>query len=137
MMSLALPYTFMVWLLIMLRPEWFIRIFSSDKTILQDASRALHLYFLAFIFQSLQYSGQTVFKALNKKKSAIFFSLFRKVILVVPLTYLLPHIANLRTDGVFMAEPVSNVVGGTACFCAMLLTIWPELNRMASGKEHS
>ena len=137
MMSLALPYTFMVWLLIMLRPEWFIRIFSSDKTILQDASRALHLYFLAFIFQSLQYSGQTVFKALNKKKRAIFFSLFRKVILVVPLTYLLPHIANLRTDGVFMAEPVSNVVGGTACFCAMLLTIWPELNRMASGKEHS
>jgi Na+-driven multidrug efflux pump len=137
MMSLALPYTFLVWLLIMLRPEWFIRIFSSDKAILQDASRALHMYFLAFIFQSLQYSGQTVFKALNKKKRAIFFSLFRKVILVVPLTYLLPHIANLRTDGVFMAEPVSNVVGGTACFCAMLLTIWPELNRMAAGKEHS
>ena len=137
MMSLALPYTFLVWLLIMLCPEWFIRIFSSDKTILQDASRALHLYFMAFIFQSLQYSGQTVFKALNKKKRAIFFSLFRKVILVVPLTYLLPNIANLRTDGVFMAEPVSNVVGGTACFCAMLLTIWPELNRMASGKERS
>ncbi|MST82065.1 hypothetical protein FYJ60_07035 [Lachnospiraceae bacterium Oil+RF-744-WCA-WT-13] len=44
-------------------------------------------------------------------------------------------IANLRTDGVFMAEPVSNVVGGITCFCAMLLTIWPELNRMASEKE--
>ena len=79
---------------------------------MQDASRALHLYFMAFIFQSLQYSGQTVFKALNKRKRATFFSLFRKVILVVPLTYLLPHIANRRTDGVFMAEPISNVVGG-------------------------
>ena len=112
MMSLALPYTFLVWLLIMLQPEWFIRIFSSDETIMQDASRALHLYFMAFIFQSLQYSGQTVFKALNKRKRATFFSLFRKVILVVPLTYLLPHIANRRTDGVFMAEPISNVVGG-------------------------
>ena len=135
MMSLAVPYTFLVWLLIMLRPEWLIRLLSSDGAIMQDASRALHLYFMAFIFQSLQYSGQTVFKALNKKRRAIFFSLFRKVILVVPLTYLLPHIANLRTDGVFMAEPVSNVIGGIACFSVMILTIWPELNRMASSKN--
>ena len=119
----------------MLRPEWLIRLLSSDGAIMQDASRALHLYFMAFIFQSLQYSGQTVFKALNKKRRAIFFSLFRKVILVVPLTYLLPHIANLRTDGVFMAEPVSNVIGGIACFSVMILTIWPELNRMASSKN--
>ena len=78
-----------------------------------------------------------MFKALDKKKRAIFFSLFRKVILVVPLTYLLPHIVNLRTDGVFMAEPVSNVVGGIACFCAMLLIIWLELNRMASDNGRS
>ena len=135
MMSLAVPYTFLVWFLILIRPVWFIRIFSTDPTIMKDASRALHLYFFAFIFQSLQYSGQTVFKALNKKKRAIFFSLFRKVILVVPLTYILPHISRLGTDGVFIAEPVSNVVGGTACFLAMLLTIWPELNRMKKDKE--
>ena len=136
MMSLAVPYTFLVWFLILIRPVWFIRIFSTDPTIMKDASRALHLYFFAFIFQSLQYSGQTVFKALNKKKRAIFFSLFRKVILVVPLTYILPHISRLGTDGVFIAEPVSNVVGGTACFLAMLLTIWPELNRMKKDKEY-
>ncbi len=135
MMSLAVPYTFLIWLLILVQPVWFIHIFSSDETIMQDASRALHLYFLAFIFQSLQYSGQTVFKALNKKKRTIFFSLFRKVILVVPLTYLLPHVANLKTDGVFIAEPVSNVIGGIACFSTMLITIWPELNRMSSSEE--
>lgn len=134
MMSLALPYTFLVWLLIMINPGLFIRIFSSDDTIMQDASRALHLYFMAFIFQSLQYSGQTVFKALNKKKQAIFFSLFRKVILVVPLTYILPHVAQLGTDGVFIAEPVSNLIGGIACFSAMLLSIWSELNAM--DKNH-
>ena len=131
MMLLAVPYTLLVWILIMVFPQWFIHIFSSDGTIMADASKALHLYFLAFIFQSLQYSGQTVFKALNKKGKAIFFSLFRKVVMVVPLTYLLPHIAGLGTDGVFLAEPVSNVIGGLACFTVMLLTIWPELNRMA------
>ncbi len=130
MMLLALPYTALIWGLVMLFPSFFVRIFSNAPEILEDASRALHLYFFAFVFQSFQYSGQTVFKALNKKGKAIFFSLFRKVILVVPLTLLLPRLADLGTDGVFMAEPVSNVVGGLACFVTMLATVLPELSRM-------
>ena len=131
MMALALPYTVAVWALVMAVPQIFVRIFSEDAAILEGASRALHLYFCAFVFQSFQYSGQTVFKALNKKGNAIFFSLFRKVILVVPLTFLLPAAAGLGTDGVFIAEPVSNLIGGMACFVTMLLTVLPELKRMA------
>lgn len=135
MMSLAVPYTLIVWILILVSPQIFVRIFSNDAEILADASRALHLYFLAFIFQSLQYSGQTVFKALNKKGHAIFFSLFRKVIMVVPLTYILPYVFGMGTDGVFIAEPVSNVIGGLACFVTMLLTVWPELGRMERNRN--
>lgn len=131
MMALALPYTVVVWALVMAVPQIFVRIFSEDAAISEGASRALHLYFCAFVFQSFQYSGQTVFKALNKKGNAIFFSLFRKVILVVPLTFLLPAAAGLGTDGVFIAEPVSNLIGGMACFVTMLLTVLPELKRMA------
>ena len=78
----------------------------------------------------LQYTGQTVFKSLNKKKQAIFFSLLRKVFIVVPLTYRLPYVFRLGTDGVFMAEPVSNVIGGSICFIVMLCTIIPELKGM-------
>ena len=130
MLMLTLPYTFIVWLLVMLVPEFFVRIFSSDTEIMADASRALHLYFFAFIFQSFQYAGQTVFKALGKKKRAIFFSLFRKVVLVVPLTFALPYLFGFGTDGVFIAEPISNVVGGMACFLTMCFTILPELKRM-------
>ena len=145
MMLLALPYTILIWGLVMLFPFFFVRIFSDAPEVLEDASRALHLYFFAFVVQSFQYSGQTVFKALNKKGKAIFFSLFRKVILVVPLTLLLPRLAGLGTDGVFMAEPVSNVVGGLACFFTMLASVLPELSRMGpestdskeSGKQAS
>lgn len=108
----------------------FIFIFSTDKTLLEHAVPALYLYFFAFIFQALQYSGQTVFKALNKKRQAIFFSVFRKVIMVVPLTFLLPYVFGFGTDGVFIAEPISNVIGGTACFSAMLLIVLPELKKM-------
>ncbi len=130
MMLACVPYTLVVWILILWKPEMFISIFSSDKTLLADAVPALHLYFFAYIFQSLQYSGQTVFKALNKKKQAIFFSLFRKAVMVIPLTYLFPYLFGMGANGVFMAEPVSNVIGGAACFTTMLLTILPELKRM-------
>ena len=135
MMLVSAPYTLVVWLLILRRPEMFISIFSSDKTLLADAVPALHLYFFAYIFQSLQYSGQTVFKALNKKKHAVFFSLFRKAVMVIPLTCLLPWLFGLGANGVFMAEPVSNVIGGAACFTTMLLTILPELKEMEKGRQ--
>ena len=97
---------------------------------MKDAIPALHLYFFAFVFQSLQYTGQTTFKALGKKKQAIFFSLFRKVVMVVPLTLLLPGVFHFGSDGVFMAEPISNVIGGTACMTTMLLMVLPELRKM-------
>ncbi len=127
MAATAILYTCLMWILIEKAPLFFIRIFSDDTTLQQLALGPLHLYFFAFVFQAFQYSGQTVFKALNKKKQAIFFSLFRKVIMVVPLTYLLPYVFKLGTDGVFMAEPVSNVIGGLACFITMAVTILPEL----------
>ena len=71
---------------------------------------------------------------LNKKKQAIFFSLLRKVFIVVPLTYLLPYALGMETRGVFMAEPVSNVIGGSLCFLTMLATVIPELNHMEKQK---
>ena len=128
MSASSIAYTAVTWALIEYRPAFFIGIFLSDPAFIEQAIPALHLYFFAFIFQALQYSGQTVFKALGKKKHAIFFSLFRKVVMVVPLTYLLPRL-GFGALGVFIAEPISNFVGGTACFTVMLLTVLPELRQ--------
>ncbi|MGI6117459.1 MAG: MATE family efflux transporter [Bilifractor sp.] len=127
---MGILYAVVVWLLILRFPEFFVSIFSSDSTILDDAVPALHTYFFAFFFMVFQYTGQTTFKALNKRKQAVFFSLFRKAIIVIPLTFLLPHLFGFGTMGVFLAEPVSNVIGGLACYITMRRTIWPEMNRM-------
>ena len=129
MAIMALIYTGIMWSIIILAPKYLIMIFSSDATLIKDVVPALKLYFAAFIFMDLQYIGQTVFKSLNKRKQAIFFSLLRKVFIVVPLTYILPYALHMGTDGVFMAEPVSNVIGGSMCFITMLFTVLPELNR--------
>ena len=130
MFIMILCYTAVSWSLIILVPDLLIRIFSSDETLMADSVYALKLYFAAFIFMDLQYMGQSVFKSLNRKKHAIFFSLLRKVFIVVPLTYLLPYAFHMGTNGVFMAEPVSNVIGGSLCFITMLCTVLPELKRM-------
>ena len=123
-------YTGIIWSAILIIPEFFIRIFTSDAELIHNAVPALKIYFAAFIFMDLQNIGQTIFKSLNKRKQAIFFSLLRKVFIVVPLTYLLPYAMNMGTKGVFLAEPVSNVIGGSACFLTMLITVLPELKRM-------
>lgn len=127
-------YTAFMWSVILFAPKFLITIFSSDKKLLADAVIALKLYFAAFIFMDLQYIGQTVFKSLNKKKQAIFFSLLRKVFIVVPLTYLFPYTFHMGTNGVFLAEPISNVIGGSLCFITMLAIVMPELKRMK--EEH-
>ena len=123
MVIISLVYTFAVWLFIRLFPAQIIGIFSNDKTILADAIPAFNLYFAAFIFMTFQHSGQSTFKSLGRKKHAIFFSLFRKALMVVPLTYILPYAFHMGTDGVLAAEPISNVIGGTACFVTMLFTV--------------
>ena len=86
----------------------------------------LNIYFFGFVFMSFQFAGQITFQALGKAKQAIFFSLLRKVIIVVPLTVILPML-GFGVEGVFIAEPVSNLIGGLAAFTAMWFMIYRKL----------
>ena len=92
-------YTAVMWSIIIMIPEVLISVFSSDRALIADAVPALKQYFAAFIFMDFQYIGQTIFKSLNKRKQAIFFSLLRKVFIVVPLTYIMPYALHMGTDG--------------------------------------
>ena len=82
-----------------------------------------------YAFVAWKKGGQACFIGLGKAKQATFFSIFRKVIIVLPLTLLFPRLGGLGSMGVFLAEPVSNFIGGAACYGTMLRTVWPELNK--------
>ncbi len=125
---LCVVYTIVAWAIIALLPEFFIRLFNDDPALLTSGVESLRIYFMGFCFMALQFAGQSAFTALGKAKKAVFFSIFRKVIIVVPLTILLPRL-GLGVNGVFWAEPISNLVGGCASFFTMLATVMPELNR--------
>ncbi len=121
----GVAYTAILWLVIELVPSGFIRIFSSDAQTLSFGVPAVRLYFMGFVFMSLQFVGQSVFVGLGKARRAVFFSILRKIVIVVPLTLLLPF--AFGTDGVFLAEPVSNLIGGLACFLTMWMTVYRKL----------
>lgn len=120
-------YTFLMWLLVMLFPMVFLRLFTDEQSLIITGQLPLLVYFAGFFMMSFQFAGQSTFVALGKSKQAVFFSLFRKIIIVVPLTFLLPHIGALGVMGVFLAEPISNFIGGLASFMTMYVTVYRKL----------
>jgi len=129
MSVVCMAYTTVVWIFTMLFPAVFIRLFNGGEELLKLGVPSMRIYFFGFCFMSLQFAGQSVFTALGKAKQAIFFSLLRKAVIVIPLTLWLPSVAGLGAKGVFLAEPISNFIGGTACFVTMLFVVLPELSR--------
>ena len=134
MTQLGFAYTMVIWGLISLFPKLFIMIFNHEPTLVGAAVPSLHVYFFGFVMMAFQFVGQGVFKSLNKAKLAVFFSLLRKAIIVVPLTLVLPYLGGLGVYGVFLAEPISNLIGGLACYITMRRTVMPELSALEQSK---
>lgn len=129
MSAVSIAYTTVMWGLVHGFPEFFIRIFNHEGDLVAAGIPAMQIYYFGFFMMSLQFAGQSVFVALGKSKKAVFFSIFRKVIIVIPLIITLPHLFGLGVRGIFLAEPISNFTGGMACFGTMLVTVWPELGK--------
>jgi putative MATE family efflux protein len=128
----CMVFTVLMWAVLFFEPRFFLHLFTNEPELIQKGIPAMRLYFCGIFMMALQFSGQSTYQALNLPKPAIFFSLFRKIIIVVPLTLFLPMVAGLGTDGVFLAEPISNAIGGTASFVTMLITVWPTLKKTSA-----
>ncbi len=120
-------YTALAWAIVFIFPGPIMKIFTSDPEIIKYGIPSMHMYFFGFVFMAFQFTGQMCFQGLGYAKHAVFFSLFRKVLIVVPLTLLLPKIMGV--NGVFMAEPISNAIGGLACFITMWFTVYRKLGK--------
>ena len=133
----CIVYTMVAWLFVHEFPGVLIRIFNREGDLIEAGIPAMRVYFFGFFMMALQFAGQAVFVGLGKSRYAVFFSIFRKVIIVIPLILILPNYLGMGTTGILMAEPVSNFIGGTACFATMLAVVWPELNgsRKPSAKS--
>lgn len=125
MTAVCLVYMLAAWGLVFAFPHELMGLFTDNQELVETGAGMLHIYFFGFCFMAFQMSGQATFTGLGKAKFAIFFSLFRKVALVLPLIFILLNF--LGVDGVLWSEPISNLVGGGACFLVMMLTLWRKL----------
>lgn len=120
-------FTCIIWAALFFFPQVFIHLFNNEPELLKAGVPAFRIYFFGIFLMALQFAGQSAFVALGKSRQAVFFSLLRKAIIVIPLTLFLPMVGNLGVNGVFLAEPISNLIGGAACFATMIITVYRKL----------
>ena len=124
---MAVFYTGIFWLSTLLLSGFYLGIFSSDKEMLSAGVIPMKIYFLGVVFMALQIAGQSTFTALGKAKQAVFCSVFRKIIIVIPLTLLLPRIPLFGIMGVFWAEPISDLISGIVSYLYMYCTVYRKI----------
>ena len=127
----GLSINILMWAIIMFLPRPLISVFTSDGELIEKTVECARIYFGAFPFMALQLTGQTTFVALNRPAHALVFSMLRKVVLVTPLTLLLPGL-GLGVHGVFWAEMISQLTGASACFITMYVLIWKKMKENKS-----
>ena len=126
-------YAALIWAAAMLVPGVLIRIFNDGPELLAAGIPAMRIAFCMFVVMSLQMVSQAIYVALGRSKSAIFFSLLRKAIINAPLTVLLA--IPLGTTGVFVAEAISQLVGGLASSLTMYFTGYRPMSRLPARGE--
>ena len=126
MIAASLVYNVLAWIVVFTHPAQLIRLFTNDTALIETAIPCLHIYYAVYFMMSFQTGGQNTFVALNKPKYAVFFSMLRKLFLIVPLTILLPRM-GFGVMGVFYAEMLSQIIGASLCSLTMYFRIYRRL----------
>ena len=119
LLKVSFGYSIILWAIVMLFPQMFAMMFTSDNALLSCTSQALRIYMASMFMFGIQIACQMAFNALGKAKDSIIVAVMRKFILLIPLIYIMPAIfkAN-QTNAVYMAEPVADFIA--VCFTSIL-----------------
>ena len=114
----CLTYSVTLWTAVMVAPEMFAGIFTPDGDLIAFAAPALRIYMGGLFLFGIQIACQMTFTSLGKAVNSIIVAVVRKFVLLLPLIYLIPHLVSDPTMGVYMAEPVADILAVT--FTAIL-----------------
>lgn len=109
----CVAFTAVIWLICMILPQAFILIFTDQAELIAFTKWAIRIYMAVSVIFGVQISCQQTFIALGNAKTSVFLALLRKVILLIPLIYILPAFMEDKLMAVFLAEPVSDVIAVT------------------------
>ena len=118
LLKASLVYSIILWAFIMIFPQVFAGIFTTDAALLALTKKALRIYLAAMFLFGIQISCQMAFNSLGKALSSIVVAVVRKFVLLIPLIYIMPAVLQDKTSAVYMAEPVADTIAVT--FTAIL-----------------
>ena len=122
LLKASLTYSIILWGLVMLFPQMFAGIFTSNPALVIFTKKALRVYMAVMFMFGIQISCQMAFNSLGKAISSIVVAVMRKFVLLIPLIYIMPHIFTTdQTMAVYMAEPVADFIAVT--FTAILFSV--------------
>lgn len=110
LLKVSLVYALVLWLLVLFFPGLFAGMFTPDQELLAFSSRVLPIYCGALVIFGIQTGCQLTFVAIGYAKSSILVAVMRKFVLLLPLIYLMPRLVENKTIGVYMAEPVADIL---------------------------
>ena len=102
--------SFLIWLVCMIIPENVASIFTNDMALITYTEKSMRIYLAMLLIYGIQVACQYSFVALDQAKRAIFLTIWRKIILLIPLIFILPHILSGSAMGVFLAEPIADTI---------------------------
>ena len=122
LLKASLTYSIILWGLVMLFPQVFAGIFTSNPALVIFTKKALRVYMAVMFMFGIQIACQMAFNSLGKAISSIVVAVMRKFVLLIPLIYIMPHIFTTdQTMAVYMAEPVADFIAVT--FTAILFSV--------------
>lgn len=110
LLTFAAGYTILFWGATMLIPQVFVRIFNNDTALVDHTEWAMRIYMAGIFSLGFQLSCQQTFMALGQAKSSLLLACLRKLILLIPLIFILPLFFENKVFAVFLAEPVSDII---------------------------
>ena len=118
LLKTCLVYSIAVWTAVMIFPRAFVSIFTPAEELIAFAAKALRIYFGGMVIFGIQIACQMTFVSLGNAPSSVIVAVVRKFILLLPLIYIMPRLVGDPTMGVYMAEPIADVLAVT--FTAIL-----------------
>lgn len=113
LLKVSLAYSIGLWAMTMISPQLFAKIFTKDAELINISIKSMRIYMAASLLFGIQISCQQTFIALGNAKASVFLAILRKIILLIPLIYILPLFFANKVDAVFLAEPVADIIAVT------------------------
>ena len=120
-LTICAVYAIAFWAVLMICPTAFAAIFNKDSALVEYTGWAMRIYMAGIFAMGFQIACQQSFMALGQAKVSLLLACLRKIILLIPLIFILPRFLENKVFAVFLAEPVSDILAATVTVTVFLL----------------